>query len=931
MMFNLSGQDRKSTTICLILIFILGLIPLFYFRDGLIVTGGDEGYQLLSPNFQLSNSYVWDVVHGSGYYNPTYPMLVSYLIPLSFLNVIKVPLFISDALLLSFLFMSAGLSMYFLASSLSNRKNNLVAVSSAIFYMFNAYNLLWWSSPDFVVLSAYAMYPLMFALFVRGIKSKKYLINGTLFALGSLIFTAGNGRFMFSVIMFFTLFCYFMFHLTSSKDSKEKICAIRFTFVAAILYLLVNLWWILPLLNSYEEQVNIRAGMNPGDWLRGFSSYSSILHLFQFYGYPGWESYNWGRPSFSYVPTLVNNPFFIFLSFLPPLLLGVALILQSKAKIQIRDQKGIFLFFSLLYFLSIFLAKGTQPPFGDFYYWLFDHIPALTMFRSGFVNFGIMMALSLAILFGASLGVLYQRFRSVRINSLRKWHIEKVMVVTLISLILIQNYPFFTGEVIHSGEGALPSFHHNIPDYYYEAGNWFKDQNGDFRIFSPSFSGQGWVIYNFGGGDIYVGCDIDSYLMQKPIVFYESNPLASAIFPLLLNNRTEYIGKQLNLLNVKYVILHHDVDLSLYGGISPEAIKASLLLQKDICLEKTFGKIEIYLNTDYKEMSIYATNQLQLNENLTTMFSEIDKGYVDQAQLLITPSGEGAMDYTSNITDIKITFVPKHRYITGFELPLSFMFNPTDDVVIELYDDSDTLLGTDIIPRSKITSNINTEPSWCFADIPQQHDTSKTYYLRIHSSNEEYSTTKNFLVSLNTNYDLLPDGAFYRYEAGSWIPKGSPVIKIYYSNYTNQGDIIFFLTEQLNENEIRNIETLELNTLYQPDISFQKLNPTKYIVHANASTPFSLILSESYHKDWVAYVDGQQVPDEYHFTANGYANGWYINKTGMFTITLEFWSQNLFYIGSAISIVTLILCILFVSKDKIKIMYQKYVKNKQVS
>lgn len=54
----------------------------------------------------------------------------------------------------------------------------------------------------------------------------------------------------------------------------------------------------------------------------------------------------------------------------------------------------------------------------------------------------------------------------------------------------------------------------------------------------------------------------------------------------------------------------------------------------------------------------------------------------------------------------------------------------------------------------------------------------------------------------------------------------------------------------------------------------------------------------------------------------------YINKTGTYTITLEFWPQKLFYIGSTISITTLILCILYISKDKIKTIYHRYVKKR---
>ena len=149
----------------------------------------------------------------------------------------------------------------------------------------------------------------------------------------------------------------------------------------------------------------------------------------------------------------------------------------------------------------------------------------------------------------------------------------------------------------------------------------------------------------------------------------------------------------------------------------------------------------------------------------------------------------------------------------------------------------------------------------------------------------------------------------------------------------NEGNHSIFVTSDVNivlDKLI--IKSFQDNANYPANttINFEEINPTKYIVHANASKPFFLVFSESYHEDWVAYIDGQQVPNEYHFTANDFANGWYINKTGVFTITLEFWPQNLFYASSAISVTTLFLCILYVSKDKIKIIYQKYIK-KQTS
>jgi hypothetical protein len=53
--------------------------------------------------------------------------------------------------------------------------------------------------------------------------------------------------------------------------------------------------------------------------------------------------------------------------------------------------------------------------------------------------------------------------------------------------------------------------------------------------------------------------------------------------------------------------------------------------------------------------------------------------------------------------------------------------------------------------------------------------------------------------------------------------------------------------------------------------------------------------------------------------ANGYANAWYINKTGTYTITLEFWPQKLFYIGAAISLTTFLACTAYLAYSYAKI------------
>ena len=147
------------------------------------------------------------------------------------------------------------------------------------------------------------------------------------------------------------------------------------------------------------------------------------------------------------------------------------------------------------------------------------------------------------------------------------------------------------------------------------------------------------------------------------------------------------------------------------------------------------------------------------------------------------------------------------------------------------------------------------------------------------------------------------------------------------SNNFTPDESALFLSDQLTPEQYSFIAELD-NYDLKPNITVEKINPTKYVIHVDASQPFFLVFSESYHKDWIAYIDGQQIPNEYHVIANGFANAWHINKTGTYTVTLEFWSQKLFYIGSAISITTLILCTLYISKNKIKTIYKRYIKKR---
>lgn len=89
-------------------------------------------------------------------------------------------------------------------------------------------------------------------------------------------------------------------------------------------------------------------------------------------------------------------------------------------------------------------------------------------------------------------------------------------------------------------------------------------------------------------------------------------------------------------------------------------------------------------------------------------------------------------------------------------------------------------------------------------------------------------------------------------------------------------------------------------------VNYQKIDPTKYVLEVNATNPFMLSFAEAYDSLWVARInDNEYKPIPLYSVTNGFR----IEQTGRLQIIIEYKPQKWFYIGSAISITTLLLSI----------------------
>lgn len=141
-------------------------------------------------------------------------------------------------------------------------------------------------------------------------------------------------------------------------------------------------------------------------------------------------------------------------------------------------------------------------------------------------------------------------------------------------------------------------------------------------------------------------------------------------------------------------------------------------------------------------------------------------------------------------------------------------------------------------------------------------------------------------------------------------------------------------------------DKIKINNI--PAIGFKRINPTKYkVMISNAKTPFFLIFSDKFHKDWKAFISNiepaklkvqesyfsgnvqesyhenifldsktfetlgmKSLPENQHFAINGYANAWYItpadsSRKNNYEIIIEMTRQRISYYGLGILIISL--------------------------
>jgi hypothetical protein len=908
-------------------------VPLAWFRGGLLISYWDFDFPLTGTTRNLTDYiYVWSERFPPGSAVPQALAEMPYHAMIFAGTLVGIPIAAVETIILYLLFVGGGLSMYYLMNLIgASRFSSLIA---SAFYMFNSYvAVLIWATPT-PQFFLYAFLPLVFALFMKGLRSGPLIKRSLIFGVSSLLLTSAFVTLTYAVVLWLFLGLFFVGYLLRkllSSEMKSIFHACKFTICAIIVWCLLNAWWLINYSLFFGELAQSNAaraavGISNLAALQTSSDHATILSVLGLQGF--WSVYSGykGDPyySFSYIYSSV------WLNALILVLPGLAF-----SALIVRRKSSLIAFFSITAILGVFLAKGLNPPFGSVYENLFLAYPLLQAFRESYGKLGLLIALSYSVLIGETLG--YIVYRTIKRASHLHVRLPRIVAIGLVCFLVIGVFPWplWTGDVVYPGGHVIPSARVSVPGYYQDANSWLASQPQDFRLYPWPFPKLGYNALNWSSG--FVGADPSAWLLSKPVVTYVGSnfqlpvtiatelssllavnpgfengdltgwewggqttfrPQGSSVF---VQNQTVHRGNwaaEVSVTNTTIYLASAPAEFNATSSATTWVSRYSALTGQPL-------QIEAYLRADANITAAY----------LAFFFYDSGMRYVGQAN---GPDLGGSFDWT--YTNLSATvpigvsyFIPAIVFTsrsgaTGHGFADDVYFNGWPRITnlgsvlsllnvkyLMIHDDSDTAYVRDnefwvFAPNDELKSLLNSDRSMVLAT----QFGGLTFYRNLEWRPSEAYATTGYQATSQNDTELI--------QAAQVTPNDT-------------GTVVFASQET-----IQGIGLAPLSNLNQgattSGLTYQKLLPTSYVVNVDSQGPFFLVLSESYDPNWSARTNGLDI--QQHFVANGYANGWYVNQVGNLTITIEFLPQRLANIGDVVSVLTLISSVILLSRTRIK-------------
>ncbi len=424
--------NKNIFPLILLMLFVLILYRKWFFFNMLFYSD----YLYFFKEALISKGFLWNY-DSLGYVNYSFWRIFE-LIPI-YMAHLNIPYEVSEKFTYFWPFiLLAPILSYLLAYRLF--KNWLAALTTSIVFSFNTY-FLQINASGHIIISLSCTLTLLF--FLSCLKIEK-ASNSSYFIIASLSLLLSLYDLRFTYIMFFISIFYFIFFIKFDKKLIKNI------FFYSLLFLLLNLFWILPMIKTKQE-FDSNVLKRP---LFGNNYFSNIADPFTLH-HPFWAG---NKLIFFKVQEI--NPYFWFV----PFFAFLGLILNRKNK--------YILFFGIVALLGIFLSKQIGMPFSNIYPWLRENFPGFNAFREA-TKFYFLILMGYSILIGAFIDYITTKIKKKRLIS----SLFRLTLIIFILLLFLMN----TKSLLLNQLGDL-SLARTIPKDYVLLNFFINNQSNYSRL-----------------------------------------------------------------------------------------------------------------------------------------------------------------------------------------------------------------------------------------------------------------------------------------------------------------------------------------------------------------------------------------------------------------------------------------------------------------
>ncbi len=589
---------RKRIIFDLIIIFIIGCLPILWFRDGSILLGHDAGLALDPIMHFLDRIHVWSqrfslgtdqngallgafAIHG-------FEALLAYLgFNLHWGQIIQFIVW----------FTLPGLAMYFFASRTFPDKTYLPLIASII-YMLNFYLLQGWFIAERTKFSIYVAFPLVLYFLIIYLRKKTSFLT-TVVVTGIIlgVFNGGGSLPLYGGLALGVLLVFV--YINAINLNLETVRRTIFYSVGVFFfYILLNAYWVIPyafyLFGFASRDLAIAGGTEGAlSWARYLSSGSTFINLFRGQGIPDWYL----NPYHAYSAGYLSNPILIISSFLFPILAFASFLIQKTRK----EAYIIYLIF-LICLVGILFSSGPESQFGFIFEFMVNYVPGFAIFRSAFFKFNYMVWFSYGLLIGFTLDHILSRieFKYFKKNALA---FSKISLLLFVVLYVFYHQQVLNGSFLdYSKEpGKELTTRIKVPDYIFEFGKWANQQDPNVRfLVMPQLGNTSYISYDWHYWSIAPVTSllsINSFVHNTALVPESERVLMSEMYAAFLRGDMESFSDFTEVFAIDAIVLQKDYDWKnpSWGTVNPEKYEEVLTSHPELFIrEKTFGRWNVY-------------------------------------------------------------------------------------------------------------------------------------------------------------------------------------------------------------------------------------------------------------------------------------------------------------------------------------------------